>query len=214
MYEIVQQCPELIPTILPMRWRSYTLFGGDLNSWTLPELCEAFDLLGTQETITTRFCFFIDGLDEFDGKHSDLVKTITAMSNLPNIKICASSRPWNVFEDAFAKCPKLLLQDLNRRDIKAYVNLELNRSKQFRRLQAMEPGPALPLVSEIVDRSSGVFLCVYLVIHSLQEGLSNADRIDNLQARLRALPADLAAFFMHMLKDTNGLYLTQATQLF
>jgi hypothetical protein len=214
MYEIVQQCPELIPTILPMRWRSYALFGGDLHSWTLPELYEAFDLLGTQETTTARFCFFIDGLDEFDGKHSDIVKTITAMSNLPNIKICASSRPWNVFEDAFANCPKLLLQDLNRRDIEAYVNLELNRNKQFSLLRTRETASALLLVSEIVDKSSGVFLWVTLVLQSLQEGLSNADRISNLQARLRALPADLEPFFIHMLKDTNGLYLTQATQLF
>ena len=60
MYEIIQQCSELIPTILPMRWRSYLLFGGDLHPWTLSELCEAFDLLGSQANISTRFCFFID----------------------------------------------------------------------------------------------------------------------------------------------------------
>ncbi|KAL9047100.1 MAG: hypothetical protein Q9214_000236 [Letrouitia sp. 1 TL-2023] len=214
MYEIVRQRPELIPTLLPMRWRSYIFYGGDPHPWTLPELCEAFDLLRTQATITDKFCFFIDGLDEFDGKHSDIAKTILAMINSPNVKFCVSSRPCNIFEDIFSEFPKLFLQDLNRQDIEKYVDRELFRDKQFERLQERDQEIALQLVSEIVENSSGVFLWVFLVVQNLLEGLSNADRIDALYARLRALPTDLESFFMHMLKDTTGLYLTQATQLF
>lgn len=214
MYEILQQCPSLIPSILPNRWRSYTSFGGDLHPWTQQELSEAFDLLGDQETISTKFCFFIDGLDEFDGKHADLIRTVISMSQQPNIKICASSRPWNIFEDAFAIYPKLFLQDLNRRDIEAYVNLEFNQSKQFQLLQIAERSSALSLVSEIVDKSAGVFLWVYLVVQSLLEGLSNADRIEHLQVRLRTLPEDLEDYFGYMLGEGSDLYLTQAAQLF
>lgn len=214
MYEIIRQRPMLISTLLPMRWRSYVYYGGDSHPWTLPELCEAFDLLHGQNQTTDKFCFFIDGLDEFDGKHSDMVKTIIAMINSPNIKVCVSSRPWNIFGDVFSKFPKLFLQDLNHQDIEEYVDHELSRDKHFERLRERDQGTALRLVSEIVENSSGVFLWVFLVVQDLLEGLSNADRIDALYTRLRALPTDLESFFMYMLKDTTGLYLKQATQLF
>lgn len=214
MYEIICQHPELIPTLLPIRWRSYIFYGGDPHPWTLPELCEAFDLLHNQATITDKFCFFIDGLDEFDGKHSDIMKIVLAMTNSPNMKICVSSRPWNIFKDVFSEFPKLFLQDLNRQDIEEYVDRELFKDKHFERLRERDQDTALQLVSEIVENSSGVFLWVFLVVQNLLEGLSNADRIDALYARLRELPTDLESFFMYMLKDTTGLYLNQATQLF
>ena len=56
-----------------------------------------------------------------------------------------------MFEDAFARCPKLLLQNLHRRNMEAYINLRFNQSDQFRMPQTLEPISAPFLVSELVD---------------------------------------------------------------
>ena len=38
-------------------------------------------------------CFFIDGLDEYDGDHVELIRLLQDFSQPNNIKICASNRP-------------------------------------------------------------------------------------------------------------------------
>ena len=61
--------------------------------------------------------FFIDGLDEFSGVHSELVDLFKSISSLANVKICILSRPWLEYEDAFVHNPRLVLQDLTYSDI-------------------------------------------------------------------------------------------------
>jgi hypothetical protein len=51
-------------------------------------------------------------------------------------------------------------------------------------LKKEDPQNAPQFVTEIVDRTSGVFLWVKLVVRSLLDGLSNFDRISDLQASL------------------------------
>lgn len=49
---------------------------------------------------TAKFYFFIDGVDDCSGDHSEMVHLLKDFSKLPNVKLCVASRPWNVFEDA------------------------------------------------------------------------------------------------------------------
>lgn len=214
LYEIIKQSPELLPQVLPLRWQSYSLYGADLHPWSLSELGEAFDLIASEGTKTHKFCFFIDGLDEFDGSHRDLIRVLRQLSLVPNIKICVSSRPWNIFQDAFASDPSLMLQNLTQNDMQMYVKAEFAGSAHFELLKRAEPVRAPRLISEIVEKSSGVFLWVYLVTRSLQEGLTDADRLEDLERRLEQMPADLEEFFMHTLRSVNNNHFWQATQLF
>lgn len=101
LHQSVQNSPERIPKLFPDRWKSYELFGGDLRPWSMPELVHAFNTLITDDM--TKFAFFIDGLDEFEGSGPELVKFILELSSRRNIKICVASRPWLVFEDAFKR---------------------------------------------------------------------------------------------------------------
>jgi hypothetical protein len=59
-----------------------------------------------------------------------------------------------------------------------------------------------------------VFLWVYLVVESLLEGLSNADHMRDLQARLDALPADLKDLFNLILKRLQPQYFKKACESF
>ncbi len=70
------------------------------------------------------------------------------------------------------------------------------------------------LVNEIVDRSDGVFLWVYLVVRSLRRGMTNLDTPVELQGRLRELPTELEAFFQQIFDAMEKIYHQQAARLY
>lgn len=70
------------------------------------------------------------------------------------------------------------------------------------------------LQEEIVSRAQGVFLWVFLVVRSLIIGLTNADRVTDLERRLQSLPTDLEAYFRHMLETIEEVYRQQTVQTF
>jgi hypothetical protein len=64
-----------------------------------------------------------------------------------------------------------------------------------------------------VDSAKGVFLWVFLVVRSLLEGLTNADRIVDLQ-RLKDLPTDLNEYFQRILYTVDEMYRQQTVLMF
>ena len=143
-----------------------------------------------------RPCLFIDGLDEFNSDHRNLIHLFKDILVHNNLKLCVSSRPWDIFEDAFRHRPSLMLQDLTYEDIKSFATAELQSSPNFELLEKREPQYARQLVENIVSKVSGVFLWVRLVISSLIAGISYGDRINDLERRLDALPPDLNIFMI------------------
>ena len=212
--QVLQQWPEIIPTISPNRWEALCLFDNDFREWTDEELSQTL-----RETLTIRleavkFCLFIDGLDEFDGDHIQLIQLLRDFLVNKNVKLCVSSRPWVVFEDAFKHKPSLKLEDLTYEDIRLYVTLTLNRDLGFEQLTKREPEFASELVENIVSKANGVFLWVHLVVASLLAGMGYGDRISDLQRRLDYLPPDLEMLYDKMLSSLDPFYLEHAAQLF
>ena len=212
--QVLTERPALIPCILPERWEIYDLFGHDESIWSEPELQRAFRLLAREEAPEAKFCFFIDGLDEFDGDHTKLIRLIKDISPSSNIKLCVSSRPWVLFEDAFKHKPSLMLQDLTYPDIRNFIDSAFNNKPEFVELEKREPGYASELLKDIAQKSSGVFLWVSLVVHSLLAGLVNGDRVSDLQRRLDFLPPDLENLYEKMLNSLDPFYLEHASQIF
>ena len=216
LYETFSQCPELIPDVLPERWKSCKPSNPIDRHWSRAELIKAFAKLSNQPRMLKRACFFIDGLDEYDGDHDELICLLRSFSRSNNIKICASSRPWNVFKRAFGtgSDTMLRLEDLTRNDITLYVRETLERNDLFNQLKERENAPCVELVDEVVSKAQGVFLWVFLVVRSLLTGLTNADRIMDLRKRVRHLPADLESYFAHMLASIDTFYEQQTAQTF
>ena len=165
--------------------------------------------------MTARFCFFIDGLDEYDGDPDNIVDVLESLRSWPEIKLCISSRPWNEFIDAFGRPwdPQLALEDLTRKDVKLFVRDTLEENSRFRELKARHDC-SQDLVQEIVEKARGVFLWVFLVVRSLLTGLKNADRMCDLQRRLRHFPQMLGDFFRQMLAPVEAIYQEQTAQAF
>jgi hypothetical protein len=181
--------------------------------WTLEKLKLTIREILQQEEAHTKFCFFIDGLDEYVGRHSDLVRILDSLLNSGFIKICASSRPWNVFQDAYGRYRNIYLENLTRGDIEVYVRAGLDNHAQLA-LESLQSGELNELVETIVDRAQGVFLWVYLVMMSLDEGLTNGDDIALLQARLSHIPDDLETFFRLILESVDPFYKDKMAKTF
>ncbi|KAH8782029.1 hypothetical protein F5882DRAFT_499362 [Hyaloscypha sp. PMI_1271] len=216
LYQILRQCPDLIPFATP------SLSHGEDSSLQFDETLTMTKLLGAFQGISThlamakvKFCFFIDGLDEYEGKPGDIIRLIELLKSTLQVKICVSSRPWNEFEKNFGqdKSKKLYMQDLTRGDIELYVRDILENDVGFQELRRRD-SHCLDLIQDVVDAAKGVFLWVFLVVRSLLEGLTNADRIVDLQRRLRLLPTDLNGYFERILFTVDNFYRKQTAQMF
>lgn len=213
LHQILGQRPELIPIVCAHRWnaphyeRSYP--------WTLKQLAEAFQRLGSLDNVRWRICLFIDGLDEYDGEPTDVIDIIHNIGESEKIKICISSRPWIEFSDAFGgNQPKLELQNFTREDIQKFIKGKLQNNDGFNKLRQRDRAAADGLVLSITEKADGVFLWVFLVVRSLLRGLRNEDDILDLERRLGQLPDDLYKFFDNMLSIIEDVYRERVSRLF
>lgn len=221
LFNILEQIPQIIPEVFAHQFNERNKLPlsmvreGAFESWTLPKLSRAFKLLFTLEkSKETRFCLFVDGLDEYDGDYPEIIDLFLKISNLKNIKVCLSSRPLRDFVVSFKPFPKLRLQDLTFNDIKQYVDDELGAHPQMQELQRHEPEAAPRLVLDVVNKADGVFLWVKIVVVSLLRGLRNSDRISDLEERLRRLPPSLEDLFSHIIGRLEPVYLAQSSRIF
>ncbi|KAF7506806.1 hypothetical protein GJ744_011418 [Endocarpon pusillum] len=207
LYQVFRQCPGLIKDFLPQRWMSDPFIRDHPNPWTRQELLTALTSALDQVGMRKKFCFFIDGLDEYSEDHYGLVQALELLTRLPSVKMCVSSRPWNVFKDAYGTTPERMvrLQDFTLADMAAYVEGVLAYDHRFLALTREEPEAWL-LVSEIISRAEGVFLWVHLVTKSLLRGLTEHDDTLLLRNRLNEFPTDLETYFQHILDTTDTVY--------
>ncbi|CZR65405.1 uncharacterized protein PAC_15305 [Phialocephala subalpina] len=221
LHQILSKIPELIPMAFPVQYaQAYSQsVSKDQNAsavrWSLRQLMTAFKHIIEQKSIPFNLCLIIDGLDEFDGDHEEMALLFKILAQAPNVKICLSSRPWQVFKGIFCKYPSLQLQDLTYSDIHTYVTGKFDQSAAFQRLSSDDPTAVHLLVQEIVQKAAGVFLWVRIVVTSLIQGINNRDDIEILHQRLRLLPSELKPLYDHILNDhIDPLYKPWASKAF
>lgn len=222
LYWIFKQCPDLIKSTCPIKYAADATHLDD--SWTEADLLQVFELLSRETAVSAKFCFFIDGLDEYtggeekyNGSYTELISVLKMLSESPNIKLCVSSRPWTPFEVAFGEVDaQLRLESLTKGDIERYVRSRFASSSKFQVLRSHNEPDNLPesIINDIVTRASGVFLWVSLVVDSLLNGLLWADNLRDLQARLDDLPDDLDEFYKRILDMIEPIYLNESIKIF
>ena len=182
---------------------------------SVPALLKTLRNISTTTASDTKFCFFVDGLDEYDGRPSDIIELVDILKSFQNVKTCVSSRPWNEFEDHFGKENpwKLYMQEHTKNDIRLFVEDTLGENERFQQLKKDDP-QCPNFVRNIVYEADGVFLWVFLVTRSLLEGLTNSDRIQDLQQRVNETPTDLQDYFKTILFSTENRYRIQTARIF
>jgi hypothetical protein len=197
LFETLKQCPELIKEAFPVHWEEArmnpTLREG--VPFLLSELKQAMNLIvGQPKFSDRRLCFFLDGLDEFEGDstdHWELALTLQKWALSENVKICVSSRPHTEFLDVFDSNLRMQLHELTRGDIYRFTYAMFEKEPLF----SGADKTFSEIVSEIVDRADGVFLWVRLVIRSLLDGIRHRSSHATLKKKLDNIPTGLDSLF-------------------
>ncbi|KAI9935071.1 hypothetical protein MW887_000692 [Aspergillus wentii] len=216
LYELLRQWPDAIPYISPARWRSYDLDLAHFPTWTNADLVFSIRNFFRHVSPSASVCIFIDGLDELDGdddQRLEVIHLLKELSGYPHVKLCISSRPWEIFKDAFASCPNLRLEDLTRKDIENYINGKVQANETFQLLRQNEDDLCCQLVNEIIDKAQGVWLWVVLVVRSLLRGLRNQDTATDLLDRLREIPEEVEKCLLQMFSKIESDYRLKALKL-
>ncbi|XXH02585.1 hypothetical protein Hte_008963 [Hypoxylon texense] len=225
LYQCISQRPELlVPAVFPSHWALLQLsesFLG-LQEWNKNELVTGFrtllSLAGrklSDEIQPFKLAIIIDGLDEFETEdHESLIALLKEASTYPDVKVCTSSRPWNVFRDAFGQNPMLQLENLTRQDIKDYILGQFQSSLGFKERSLLQPFEAEKLLDDIADRAQGVFLWVSVVVRDLLARFQEGDKLSDLRGTIDTLPDDLSTLFQIIWRRTNAQYRGEAAQYF
>ncbi|KAE8375567.1 hypothetical protein BDV26DRAFT_294952 [Aspergillus bertholletiae] len=205
LYQILRSDPCLVRKVCPNHEGS--------EPWDITELMQAFCLLA-DTTSSARFCFFIDGLDEYDGNDSEIVCVLKELARSANVKICASSRPWVAFEKDLSSSEQMfVLQDFTRQDMKNYVEAMLVQNDTFKTLAENDPR-CHNLVSEITQRANGVWLWVFLVVRDLLRDITARETYGTLEARLNSLPQELNEYFSRIMERIDPFFRPDTARIF
>ncbi|KAJ4287002.1 hypothetical protein N0V90_012883 [Kalmusia sp. IMI 367209] len=214
--QVLDQFPELILKVFPDEWEALENSPSNdpgtyrrRTSWTTTELLNAIRVLATTPSLSANFCFFIDGLDEYDGSDKEMVDIIASFEMSHCFKLCLSSRPHAQFKKAYGQNVhrSLSVSSLTADDIRKYVHDKLSSNTEFQILETQHGTRCQQLVDDVVRHASGVFLWVYLVVDKLLEGIEvNNDRMSDLEKKLGSIPKELDQLFRLILDSVDSDY--------
>ena len=167
LHDVLTVRPELIPRVFPELWEQAKLVPWQIQTEfplsmeniriALTHLIKAPDIYDD-----ICFCFFIDGLDEYIGTHEEDQKYLTQLlcdwtaSASKSVKICVSSREYNVFLNAFSSKQRIRLQDLTWSDMERYVKDNLAYVEDSLGIETV--------MQNTVRKANGIFLWLALAV--------------------------------------------------
>ncbi|KAI0397990.1 hypothetical protein F5Y17DRAFT_475820 [Xylariaceae sp. FL0594] len=204
LYQVLESCPELIQLAFSDRWARISE-SGIRNHMDDGEIKDAFyRLFDARETFRGRkFAFIIDALDEYNGRHIELVHEIVRWSSqhMSDLKICVSSREYNEFTVGFSKCPSFRIHEWTRNDISLFVNDKIRTLQDH--VAESDKSVMESLGDAIVSNAQGVFVWVSLVLVAVEDGVLNGEDISGLEARIRTFPTELNDLYQYLLDSIS-----------
>jgi hypothetical protein len=185
------------------RWQSVDR----TRAWNCKELKEMLSRLAL--TSNTNIFLLIDALDEFEQQDrvGDLASEIVWLSQLPNIKICASCRPWTTFTKHFEKSPVLHLDRLTFHDMEVSIEKRLLSAEAEADLYSPfrdATRDAKQLVADVALAAEGVFLWVELVVNALCSEIRSGCHIEQLHLTIADFPSDLDDYLQRLVFGRIG----------
>ena len=227
LFETLLQYPDLTEILFPGQWRELV---NDLGKTREPDeslfrysaVAEAFERLRSlPESPSHKFCYLIDGLDEYKDSrldHEVLAQKLRAWAQMPGVKILTSARPHIEFLDTFDTPGNVVvdLSQLNRPDIYTFTSKALERPPSEPPVPASDDegwGSQGGLASEISRRSEGVFLWAVLVLRLLKTSMRFRDPPEVQRAKLASIPDDLNSLYQELLASIDPIDVPQSNRL-
>lgn len=227
LWETLRQCPKLISEVFPPE-KAVGTSGFMTNDASAAQaafkpsaLEAAFERLSDEIThlaTTSKFCFFIDGLDQFEGDHWKLVKRLaTSATSANNIKICVSTRSSNYDFGLCSILPdqRLQLYELTRDEMSRCIEdmFEGGERRQTEKGTTMNPAYS-KLTQSIIERADGVFLWARLATGELLRGIDDYLSVAQLRQRLESMPDKPEELLCHMFESCSEAESRQAARSF
>ncbi|KAM5341786.1 hypothetical protein ACJ41O_014817 [Fusarium nematophilum] len=211
LFSIFSELPGLVESIFPRQWNSAR--DSKPFDFSQRDIQHAFEKLIKRHDVFEKhkFAFFIDGLDEFEGRDEKLIASLFSWVEAwpDEIKICVSSRELPIFQQRFSKCPKFRLHELTEPDVRIFVRDSLENNEDVRTMTEDAKAEVLELGNTLVEKAEGVFLWVTLALKSLEQGILIEDPIRDLKRKIDSLPRQVeelfGAIFESINKDLNPL---------
>jgi hypothetical protein len=206
LYQILRNVPELILEVCPERLVH--------EEWDLETVQNTLQQIATTDKLSAKFCFFIDGLDEYDGAEEELIEMLRFLSTSNNIKICVSTRPRRLFQQFFHRSDRTItISDFTKDDMQLYVQRGLRKSEKFLLLERNTPECG-KIVQTIVDLAQGVWLWVFLVSRDVIHAVNRDEGFATLRKIVHQFPADLEAYFERMIRAVRPEYREEMSRIF
>lgn len=194
----LEQDPAIVQSLFADRWNQFLSYGGGQYESTFAELRRVFELMISDRT--KKFLFMVDGLDEMDDYANELISMIVNSTKADNVKFCVSSRDSAVFQSAFEKIPRLVVDQYTKSDIQSYVTGAFNQEARLEILRGKMDGmEEVNIVGTLTEKASGSFLWAVLATAYLLQGLQEGDDFLILKDRADALPYQLDDLLPHIL---------------
>ncbi|KAE8365411.1 hypothetical protein BDV27DRAFT_144453 [Aspergillus caelatus] len=162
LHDTLKQCPEFIPVVFPEQWEESMRSDWRVHlqfRFSQKDIRAALSTLLHNEELYKkhRLCFFIDGLDEcletYQEDYHDMVNLLLGWIDVApfDLKLCPSSRNYEIFRTAFKDEKRLQLHELTRHDIENFV---IHRLKGFEicsyTKSAAQAKQKLPLIDHLL----------------------------------------------------------------
>ncbi|RAH63507.1 hypothetical protein BO85DRAFT_387890 [Aspergillus piperis CBS 112811] len=221
LYQFLSINPHLIPRTFPNLWTKIRTMTSKERialhlEWDIDELLEAFQLFMGAALSEMKICIFIDGLDEFDEDHQELPNFFKKYSLGGRVKMCLSSRPWNMFEAAFQTTgPSVKLQEITQSDLYQYATDRLRENAVVRHLLGRTIEESEALRQAIVDKADGVFLWIKLALNDILKEFDPKQGLAGLRDRLDQLPGELDGLYeKFLLQDQTDTQIAETATFF
>ena len=209
LFEILENCTELISRLFPQDLSRLSKNDAQIDGDFISDFAieRAFDSLISQESFSGyRLRLFIDGPDEYEGDSKDhviLAERLLQWTTNTDVKICASSRPYNEFIHVFSDSTnqRMHLHELNERNIYLFIRETIEEDRNFECIK----DHYLPLVNKLVWMSDGIFLWPALVVRSLPAGMLRRDTIEALEEKLCCTPKDINHLYDQLFESMDLL---------
>ncbi|KAI1175867.1 hypothetical protein F4777DRAFT_548909 [Nemania sp. FL0916] len=206
LYQILKSSPGLVVSVQQDHLHH--------EAWEIEDLVNSFERIAKQTMDNTKFCFFIDGLDEYEGNEKDIIGLLQALAISPHIKICVSSRPERQYEEKLSRPDrKFDIARFTKDDMKWYIDTRLRSCQNWCKL-AKTSTICGNIVNELSARAQGVWLWVSLVTTDIVKEAEKNEGAETLQKIVYEFPDDLDEYFKRIINKIQKRHRDEMAQIF
>jgi hypothetical protein len=207
LYQILRTAPELIPSTVGDRLHH--------EVWETKDMIMTFERIAVQTRHHAKFCFFIDGLDEYNGDENDVEPMLKTLSSSPHLKICASSRPGRLYESSelWSKSHAFDIAKFTKGDMRQYVQTRLSANAKYQCLATQGP-ECEKIIADISEYADGVWLWVFLVTRDILYEVDRDEGVSTLSKIVHEFPSDLEKYFERIVKRIKVRHKEEMAQTF